>query len=97
MTIITIRESNGVIAYRATGHAGDPLVCSAVSMLSGAIAGWAVNYGEDVRHSETSGDVWVVCKATPEARIAFEVARCGSLMLQENYGKFVKAKMISGV
>ena len=82
MTTVRMYIEGDRLVYDAKGHAKDPRVCAAISMMSGALAGWAVNYGRDAEHSEEDGHVYVSFDISREALSAFRVAKIGLLQLE---------------
>lgn len=90
MTTVKMSIEGDRLVYEAKGHAEDPLVCAAISMMSGAIAGWAVNYGRDPKHFEDSGHVYVSFDISRESLAAFRVAEIGLLQLEKIHGKDIK-------
>lgn len=90
MTTVKLSIEGDRLVYDAKGHAGDPLVCSAISMISGALAGWAANYGMDAKHSEEDGHVYVSFDISRESLSAFRVAEIGLLQLEKIHGKELK-------
>lgn len=90
MTTVKLSIEGDRLVYEAKGHAGDPLVCAAISMMSGALAGWAVNYGRDPEHFEKDGHVYVSYDITKDSLAAFRVAEVGLLQLEKIHGKELK-------
>lgn len=94
MTVVKFTARKGRFEFRAEGHAKDPRVCAAVSMMAGTLASWAMNYGVNPKHKEGSGLVTVSFNVTPDSGIVFRFAELGFLELQHSYGDDVK--VISG-
>lgn len=90
MTTVKLSIEGERLVYDAKGHAQDPKVCAAISMISGALAGWAVNYGMDPEHSEKDGHVYVAFDISRESLAAYRVAEIGLLQLQKIHGKELK-------
>ena len=67
------------------GHAGDPLVCAAISSLITTLAGYLNNYAKVLKMDIADGDVNIIVSPTEKSNNAFGIIHFGFLQLQNKY------------
>lgn len=98
MTNIVIRRDHDVYYVQATGHAtGSEKVCSGISSLLYAVAGWIINNEHMLRYHKISlkdGNAVIEWSGGPVAQAVYECVAIGLLQIEQSYPDFIKVDEI---
>lgn len=94
MTHIVLDKNNNRYLIKATGHAtGSEKVCSAISSLLWAIAGWITNNPDKLKYHKMridSGNTYIEFSGGVIAEAVWEVAAIGLMQIEKQYPEYIK-------
>ena len=96
MTTINVSKADNIYRIEATGHAtGSEKVCSGVSAILYALAGWLINNDEHVTYAKRklkSGDAFIEFSGDEKAKAVYDMAVIGLLQIEQSYPEYVNIK-----
>lgn len=94
MTKISLKQGDNFFHLRMDGHAGDNIVCAALSTIYYTLAVMLTNcHGAEIRHDEWEGNSELVCNGdSPEIQAAIKMAHLGFMQVEQTYPTNVKIK-----
>lgn len=93
MTSVLLRYGRDTYTVASKGHAGSSQICTAVSALVQALAGWALN-AEDGTAELEKGDACVVFPKSDGAAAVMDLMTIGLLQIQQAAPDDVKVEII---
>lgn len=88
MTTIRYNTDKGWITLRATGHAGNDAVCTAVSTLTQCLGMYAVTHGGE--ESKVAGSIIISMRDNRMTREVAEAVNASLVKLAEQYPEHIK-------
>ena len=92
MIVISLKNEGDKYSVTGNGHAdynpGQDIICSAVSMLFYAFAGYLINKDIECKYKLDSGNSKI--EAVGDAKECFDMIKIGFLQLESKYPKNVK-------